>query len=285
LAKVLIILNHIKKKRGFLVMSFLNPNPPVLSDRLLEKFDPIGLDDLGEANLLDRVDTKFMLDVGQLLTALERVSDDYRVLCVNGQRLNPYQTLYFDTPDFELYQQHHNGWADRYKIRARRYVNSAQTYLEIKHRTNRSRTLKSRMPIPYIMTHFDLATTAFIDTNMPYESGLFEPKLWNEYLRLTLVAKHRLERVTIDLNVGFGWRNAHTAFSGMAVVEVKQDDLTMPSAFSAQMRRLGVQEGGFSKYCMGVYILYQDAVKGNNMKPHLREVEKLMREGAHVAVH
>jgi len=269
-------------------MQHLNPEPdlPIIPDTILTRFDPIDLHDLGESNLFDRVDTKYVLDVEQLLNALAHVSSDYRVLSVNGERLNPYQTLYFDTPNFDLYQQHHNGWGDRYKIRARRYINSAQTYLEIKHRTNRSRTLKARMPIPYIMTHFDRLTTAFVDANTPYDSGMFEPKIWNEYLRLTLVAKTRPERVTVDLNVRFAWRGAHVEFPGIAVIEIKQDDLTLPSTFSTYMRHLGVQESGFSKYCMGVYTLYQDEVKGNNMKPQLREIEKLMAgEGVHVAVH
>lgn len=266
-------------------MAYPTPPTPQLPNTLLSQFEPVGLADLGDADLLERVDTKYMLDHEQLLTALAHLSGDYRILRVNGQALNPYQTLYFDTPEFELYQQHHNGWGDRYKIRARRYVNSSQTFLEVKHRTNRSRTIKLRMPIPYIMTHFDPLTEAFVEQNTPFDSDEFEPKLWNEYHRLTLVSKTRPERVTVDLNVAFGWRNAYVEFPGLAVVEVKQDDFTLPSDFITQMRLVGGHEGGFSKYCMGVYTLYQDTVKGNNLKPKLRQIEKLVGEGIHVPFH
>lgn len=258
---------------------------PSIPESLLARFESVGLHQLGEANLLERVDTKYLLDTRQLLEALACLNDSYRVLRVNGQAVNPYQTLYFDTPDFDLYQQHHNGWGERYKIRARRYINSSQTFLEVKHRNNRSRTIKSRMPIPYIMTHFDRLATAFVDSNTPFDSADFEPKVWNEYQRLTLVSKAHPERVTIDLNVAFGWRNAHVAFPGLAVVEIKQDDFTLPSEFITQMRLLGGHEGGFSKYCMGVYTLYHDTVKGNNLKPQLRQIEKLLGEEAHVPFH
>ena len=63
---------------------------------------------------------------------------------------------------------------------------------------------------------------------------MFEPKIWNEYLRLTLVAKTRPERVTVDLNVGFVWRRAHVEFPGIAVVEIKQDDPTLPSTIALE---------------------------------------------------
>lgn len=261
------------------------PSPDHLPEALLARFGVVGLQDLGEANLLERVDTKYLLDMGQLAAALEQLSGDYHLLRVEGRALNPYQTLYFDTPEFELYQQHHNGWADRYKLRARRYLTSSQVFLEVKHRNNRRRTVKQRMPIPYIMTYFDPAATAFIDGHTPFDSADFEPKLWNEYDRLTLVSKTRPERVTVDLNIAFGWRKREVRLGGLAVVEVKQDDHTLPSDFIDQMRRVGGHEGGFSKYCMGVYTLYPDAVKGNNLKPKLREVEKLIGEVAHVTLH
>ncbi len=62
-----------------------------------------------------------------------------------GKRLNHYRTLYFDTPDFELYLLHVNGRADRYKVRSREYTDTHLSYLEVKHRTPKDRTIKERL--------------------------------------------------------------------------------------------------------------------------------------------
>ena len=68
-------------------------------------FDPISLAEMERVSLLNRTDTKYVMGVSQLQRALAQIRDQYRVLEVNGTRLNHYQTLYFDTPDFALYRQ------------------------------------------------------------------------------------------------------------------------------------------------------------------------------------
>ena len=93
---------------------------------LVQKFAPITLKEMDAVALLNRIDTKFVLTNRQLLDALAAVQQDYRVLSVNGQRLNHYRTLYFDTPDFDLYRLHVNGRADRYKVRTREYTDSSE---------------------------------------------------------------------------------------------------------------------------------------------------------------
>ncbi len=51
----------------------------------------------------------------------------------------------FDTPEFELFRWHHAGGRNRYKVRARQYVESRYTFLEVKHKTNKQHTVKSRL--------------------------------------------------------------------------------------------------------------------------------------------
>ena len=90
------------------------------SSRLLsvvKGFAPISLDEMDAVALLNRIDTKFVMSTEQLVSALFALQSDYRILSINGQRLNHYRTLYFDTPDFELYNLHVNGRANRYKVR------------------------------------------------------------------------------------------------------------------------------------------------------------------------
>ena len=49
------------------------------------------------------------------------------------------------------------------------------------------------------------------------------------------------------------------------------------------MRRQGIRSVAFSKYCAGVYMLY-DNVKTNNFKPVMRLVEKLSAGEVHRAI-
>ena len=88
-----------------------------LPDQLLARFEPVSLRDLDDVALQDRVDTKMLLTVNQLCSALHQLTDHYQVLKIDGRRMHRYQTLYFDTPDLDFYHQHHNGKRNRYKVR------------------------------------------------------------------------------------------------------------------------------------------------------------------------
>ncbi|MBK8025854.1 MAG: polyphosphate polymerase domain-containing protein [Chloroflexi bacterium] len=244
---------------------------------LIAKFEPIDLAGLANVALLDRMETKYVLGISQLCSALQSLTDRYRVLDINGMRLNHYQTVYFDTHDFVLYQQHHNGLSSRYKVRARKYVDSHLAFLEVKHKTNRDRTVKSRLSIPDILTEIPFEFDHFIDSNTPFDAGTVEPRLWNDYIRLTLVSTTHEERLTLDLDVTFHWNGESSAMPGIVIAEVKQDHRSSQSDFIQQMRRLGVRPAGFGQIRRGVYSRHS-GVKINNFKPQICHVQKLIRE-------
>jgi hypothetical protein len=245
---------------------------------VLAQFDPISLAEMEHVALLDRTDTKYILRTSQLQSALVHITGRYRVLETADTRLNNYQTLYFDTRDFALYRQHHNGLRSRYKVRVRQYVDSDLAFWEVKRKTNRERTIKARLQVPELApTINDKQIDAFVDTNAPLDAQQLEPKLWNRFVRITLVSKYCPERLTLDLNLEFAWGDAYVSLPGIAIAEVKQERLSQHSDFVQQMRRLGIRPARFSKYCAGVYALY-DNVKVNNFKPRMRLVEKLMQE-------
>lgn len=249
-------------------------------DRLLWDFDPIHLSEMANVSLLNRIDTKYLIPLYTLYPILDSVAAQYRILDINGVRLNQYHTIYYDGPNFDFYNQHHNRHADRYKVRARQYVDSNVAFFEVKHKTNKQRTIKSRLPL----TSGRLGTgieqqaddiTEFVEHHALVDSDQLEVKLWNEYLRLTLVDQHRPERVTIDLALSFGYGDYHVELPGFAIAEVKQAHFSQDSHFIQQMRRFGIRSSSFSKYCAGVYMLYDD-VKTNNFKPVMRQVQKLV---------
>jgi len=57
---------------------------------------------------------------------------------------------------------------------------------------------------------------------------------------------------------------------------VKLDAQDQTSPFLAQMRAQRIRPQGFSKYCVGVSMLY-DHVKKNALKPQLLRLEKLSK--------
>ena len=169
------------------------PQPWTLPPRRLESlaadFAPISLKQMDAVALLNRIDTKFVMSTGQLLNALAALQDDYWMLAIQGQRLNHYRTLYFDTPDFELYHAHVNGRAERYKVRSREYTDSHLSFMEVKHKTRKDRTIKERLSTAQPVMQIDADLTDWLHDVSPLDGGTLEPKLWNTFTRLTLVSR------------------------------------------------------------------------------------------------
>lgn len=254
-------------------------------EHVLAKYSPISLAEMEDVVLLNRTDTKYVMRVSQLQHVLEYITNQYRVLETTNTRLNYYQTLYFDTHDFALYHQHHNGLRARYKVRVRQYVDSDLAFWEVKRKTNQERTIKSRLQaLEFVRSINDAQIDEFVGAHAPIKARELEPKLWNRFLRITLVSKYRSERLTLDLNLEFGWGDDVAILPGIAIVEVKQERSSQQSHFIAQMRQMGVPPSPFSKYCAGIYLLY-DGVKTNNFKARMRLVERLMQEEGSICDH
>lgn len=255
------------------------PAPPLAA--LLRGFAPITLGDMAEVQLLDRMDTKYVLHERDLWAVLGSLSEQYYVLEIEGIRLHRYQTLYFDTPELALYHQHHAGRGQRYKVRTRQYVDSQQGYLEIKHKNQAGRTLKHRRPTPSFLSQLDAAAERFVEAHLPLASDNLTPVLGNEFVRLTLVGKGQPERLTVDLGLQFHRGSLPLALPGIVIAEVKQPGHARTSPFMQRMREAGIRPHSFSKYCIGVSLLYP-AVKANHFKPHHRLLDRLMQGDSRV---
>jgi hypothetical protein len=248
---------------------------PVASvSRAAAHFQSISLHQLGEAALMDRVDTKFLLPTWQLPGVLEHLTGRYRVLEVNGRRLSRYNTRYFDTSDLKLYHDHHSGRAHRHKVRVRSYVDSESRFLEVKLKTNKARTLKARMSL----AHDALSPMERLEAErfLGFESGVSPADLTEavvvDYSRLTLVRNDAPERITLDLMLTFTRRDRIHSYPGVAIAELKQARRG-DSPFAEAMRELRIRQGGLSKYCLGVATL-EPSVKKNRFKEGIRRLEK-----------
>lgn len=250
---------------------------------LAARFTPIGLAEMSAVALQDRLDTKFVLSEGQLYDALAALVADYRVLDIHGVRLNRYRTLYYDTADFALFRQHHDGRRNRYKVRARSYVDSRLSFLEVKRKLKRNRTVKERLPTAALLTYLTPEANAFLNTTLPFAPEALEPRLWDEYTRITLVSRRDQERLTLDLSLGFACHSDAAAderviaWPGVAIAEVKQGAHNRNSLFIGRMRAMGIRPVKFSKYCAGVAMLHE-GLRHNNFKPKLRLINKLIGE-------
>lgn len=252
--------------------------------KLLQQYAPISLSEMADVSLQNRTDTKYAMHASTLLAALSQLQTEYRVLAVNGTRLNHYQTLYFDTADFDLYQRHHAGALNRYKVRSRVYLESELAYFEVKHKTNKKRTVKSRLQTDDFMTKINGETAVFLQNHYPYEPGALLPVLGNSFTRITLVSRHRPERLTLDFDLTFHRGTQQLALPSLAIAEVKREGYTQNSDFVQQMHAQRVQPTSFSKYCLGVTYLYPQ-LKQNNFKPLHLLVQKLTGEQSHAQYH
>lgn len=244
----------------------------------LERFAPISLKEMDAVALLNRVDTKFVLTNAQLVSVLLSLPAEYRVLCIENQRMNHYRTLYFDTPDFKLFNLHVNENAERYKVRIREYLDTFESFLEVKHKTRKNRTIKDRISTLSLQPNLTLEAERWLTEIFPFDSQNLEPKLWNTFTRMTLVNEVSCERVTLDTDLTFYSQQNYIRLDGLAVAEVKMCSGHQGSAFLEQMEARRIHPQGFSKYCMGVSMLYKD-VKKNALKPKLLSMKKMI-EGA-----
>jgi hypothetical protein len=239
----------------------------------LSGFEAIHLDQLDDRALLDRTDTKYVFEIGKLTGLLETIRDHYSVLEIESRRLHHYQTTYFDTPDFALYRQHRAGRPFRYKIRSRQYVDSGETFLEIKRKAKRDRTVKNRLRTPALVTHMNSATSEFINLHAPTVPRPLVPKVLNSFARVTLFSRRLRERLTLDVDLSFSNDCGTVAVPGAVVAELKQEGYDRESPFVRTMKEMGIRSQPFSKYCIGVALLY-DGVASNSFKPVLLKLER-----------
>ena len=89
----------------------------------------------------------------------------YKCVEIENKRVSQYQTLYYDTKDMKLYNEHHNGHLNRYKIRHRTYVDSNLSFLEVKFKNNKGRknNMSNNQPLKSKLNGcFESATSFFI---------------------------------------------------------------------------------------------------------------------------
>ena len=223
------------------------------SHATIARFAPITLAEMDAVKLQDRMDTKYVLAETQLDAVLEAMLEHYRVLEVDGVRGTSYRSLYFDTPELQHYQDHHNKRTFRSKVRFREYIGSGLVYLEVKRKTGRGRTDKARMRVDAIPEHLSAEQQRFVNKAVGKEQDL-RPTMWNHFTRLTFVNKHTPERLTMDLALRYSDAAGQQDLGRIVVAELKQERADRTSPFVRLMRSMELRPSGMSKYLSLIHI-------------------------------
>ena len=242
---------------------------------ILNDFHCHQLADLNKANLMDRVDVKFMLPLKILPQLLQQLQNHYSVLEIKGKRVSQYYNKYYDTQDLNFYQAHHNGKLNRYKLRQRTYVDTNTSFLEVKFKNNRKRTIKSRINC-HTDSKSDKQCHDFITQQMgtPFNDLIVSQQ--SGYNRIALANEETAERLTLDFNLWYQASHGSDKVvpSGFFIAELKQYKRSKLSPFFQLMSENNLFPTSFSKYCIGCALLYKNVVKTNQFKAVLRKVEQ-----------
>jgi hypothetical protein len=242
-------------------------------DSIIKDLPPIHLEEADKVKLFNRTDCKYIFHIDQLNEILRNLNEEYRILEVNGIRNQLYRSLYFDTQSFHLYYGHHNGRFNRYKVRFREYASTKMYFLEIKFKSNQDRTIKQRSIASEILTALNENQRGFLKDYMPFSPSLLYAQTWTNFNRITLIHKHKEERVTIDTLPEWIYSEKRMVLPSLVIAEVKRDKKSS-STFANILRHLHIQERGFSKYCIGSAILGPE-LKYNLFKPTLLSIKKI----------
>ncbi|MFH2096655.1 MAG: polyphosphate polymerase domain-containing protein [Bacteroidota bacterium] len=249
-------------------------HPPV---DILQKFNPVSLDEMDSIRLMNRTDTKFTFHISKLEGVLQKSMSFYRVLEVEGVRWPVYRTIYYDTPGLQLYHAHQNGKLNRYKIRQREYTVSGTCFLETKFKSNKNRTIKKRTRIDKLEESLSERSMKFLGKNADFIKDKLSYVLTNRFNRITLVSLERNERITIDFNLEYERNGEIKSLPYLVIAEIKQEGFSNSTEFIKILRSERVYPSGMSKYCIGILQFFPD-IKYNRFKARLLSLNKLKNE-------
>jgi len=247
--------------------------------KTLDSFNSVRLGEMDNVKLMDRNDTKYLLPANRIPDLLIVMQKRYRVLEINSTRISSYETLYLDTPDFIFFNQHVTERTGRVKVRYRSYKSTGITFLEIKKKSKKNRTIKWRMENSLSGSFFDENAIGFVNSHIKFDCKDLKPVLLNSFKRMTFVGFDTPERVTIDLDLSFSSTEGGNSIGLplISVVELKSEGPASRSPFSAIIKQFSSYPTGFSKYCIGCAMLYDLPLK-NSLKPNILLINRIENE-------
>ena len=240
-------------------------------------FEPISLAELeSHAGLQARVDRKYIVTYETLERLIFELGDDYLALEIDGERLQQYDSVYFDTPALMGYRHHLQGRRKRFKCRTRLYGGTA-CFFDLKMKGKRGETVKRRLPLSHL-SHGSLTAdaTAFLKRELLLEYGCaapaqLMPTMRNSFARLSLTHTRAEERLTLDFGLELGKVESGERYRmrpDHVLIETKSP--TGLGTVDRLLPRLGARPLSMcSKYCLGIALAHP-ALPTNPYRPLLR---------------
>ncbi len=246
--------------------------------RILDSFNSVRLGEMENVKLMDRIDTKYLLPANRVPDLLGIMQERYMVLEISNSRISSYETLYMDTPDYFFFNQHVTGRTGREKVRYRNYKSTGITFLEIKKKSKKNRTVKWRMENSLSGSSFNEKAVEFINSHIKLPVEQLKPVLSNSFKRMTFVGFDPPERITVDMDLSFSSIEGNSiGLPLISIIELKSEGLASRSPFSRIIKRFSSYPTGFSKYCIGCAMLYDLPLK-NSLKPNILLINRIENE-------
>ena len=246
---------------------------------VLADFDPISLTEMDEVGLMNRIDSKYVFSAGRIPELLLKLIGFYKVLEINNIRSFSYSTTYLDTADFIFFKHHVTGKLERNKVRYRHYEATGVSFLEVKRKTNKNRTVKWRIKNSLPENDiYDSRAAEFLQKYVSLNSLLLKPVTINRFNRITFVGLDMNERVTLDYNLSFSDPAGNNAgMPHIAIAEVKRESGVSNSQITKILKEFSIRPTSFSKYCIGTSLLY-DLPRKNTIKSKLLLINRIENE-------
>lgn len=232
----------------------------------LAQLRPVDLDELNSAaELQTRVDRKYLVPRACLADVLADLPTGARILEIGGERSLRYASQYFDTPTLDSYYGAARGRRRRFKVRARTYLDSGGSFLEVKTRGGRAATVKARVPVTGDVLDDDAvayATDLLTDAGIPAADDVataLVPVLVTRYRRATVLlpatGSSDASRGTIDTELTWIAHDGRMLeLSASVIVETKSGQ--RPGALDRALWRRGHRPATVSKYGTGMAALH-----------------------------
>lgn len=219
----------------------------------LDLYESVSLNELKLLDIKNRRDTRYVLTKEKALELLSEIDKRYKLLEVEGDRVIGYETSYYDTYDFALFNEHLKGRGKKYNIRLRSYSTSRDTYIDIKESSKGKYVSKTVMPYK---SEADFKKV--LQNVTPYNLFRLEEKISVHFNRFTFVDIDNSEKFTIDLDLGFTTSNSFESLTSMAIIEVKSSKRFYISKIKQLLKKHRINTGIISKYCLGISLMYPD---------------------------
>ena len=234
----------------------------VIAD-LLGGAERSGLEQLGGADLQQRVDRKYLAPAWALEELADELCATHSLLEVDGRTGFRYRSAYLDTPDLGCFHAHRQGRRLRWKARTRLYRDSDLCRFEVKLKTGRGDTDKHALTID--PAEFgtlpedggDLLRGLLADRYGQQAPRVLVPTLTVDHRRSTLVSLAGDGRLTIDSDLRFRGPRGTAGRMRPSTVLLETKSADGRSLADLLLREAGIRPVSVSKYCVGVALTHR----------------------------